>query len=327
MTARRVLVTGGAGFIGSHVAEALLQRGDRVDILDNFDHFYDPAVKRRNIAGLLDHPNFGLFEGDIRDVTALEEVFGQARHDAVIHLAARAGVRPSIADPALYDSVNVLGTTRLLEQIRLHHVPQLVFGSSSSVYGSTTKVPFSESEPADRPSSPYAATKRANELACYAFHELYGTEITCLRFFTVYGPRQRPEMAIHRFTELIASRRTVPVFGDGRTRRDYTYIADIVAGVLAALDRPNGYRIYNLGTTTTTRLDDLVRSIGEALGMPVSVRREPLCPGDVPITFADITRAREELGYEPTTPLKAGLCSFVSWYRECNYELAELAAG
>jgi UDP-glucuronate 4-epimerase len=198
VSGRCVLVTGGAGFIGSHVAEALIRAGDHVDVLDNFDGFYDPAIKRSNVADLLLHPRFTLFEGDIRDTTVLADVFAQGDYDGVIHLAARAGVRPSTADPGLYDSVNVLGTTLILEQIRLHRVPRLVFGSSSSVYGSTTNVPFSAAEPADRPSSPYASTKRASELACYAFHELYGTAITCLRFFTVYGPRQRPEMAIQR---------------------------------------------------------------------------------------------------------------------------------
>ena len=245
----------------------------------------------------------------------LERVFAEAPFDAVIHLAARAGVRPSIHDPELYDSVNVVGTTRLLQQIRQRHVPYLVFGSSSSVYGSNTPVPFSEDQPADRPSSPYAATKRAGELACHVFHELFGVDVTCLRFFTVYGPRQRPEMAIHRFTRLIASGRPVPVFGDGTARRDFTYVDDIVSGVVAALDRPGGYNIYNLGTTAVTTIADLVKMIGAALGVEAQIRFEPAQPGDVPITYADISKAQRALEYQPMTQLAAGLALFVSWFR------------
>jgi UDP-glucuronate 4-epimerase len=310
---RTVLVTGGAGFIGSWLSEALLDRGDRVTVIDNFDHFYDPQRKRANISSFSGHPNFTLVEGDIRDPKALDAALEIAPHDAVVHLAARAGVRPSIADPALYDSVNVVGTTTLLEALRRHRVPQLVFGSSSSVYGSTTPVPFSEDRPADRPSSPYGYTKRANELACYAFHELYGTHVSCLRFFTVYGPRQRPEMAIHRFTRLIAEGREVPIFGDGSAQRDFTYVDDIVSGVLAALDHPDGYRIYNLGTTAVTRLSDLVDTIARTLDRPARISYQPPSPGDVPITYADITRARRELGYQPKTALKEGIRCFVDW--------------
>jgi UDP-glucuronate 4-epimerase len=312
---RMVLVTGGAGFIGSHVVDSLLSRGDQVVVFDNFDGFYDPAVKRDNIAAAAGHPNCTVVEGDLRVEGDLERVFAETPLDAVIHLAARAGVRPSIEDPELYDSVNVVGTTRLLQQIRQHQVPSLVFGSSSSVYGSGTPVPFRESEAADRPSSPYAATKRAGELACHVFHELFGVHVTCLRFFTVYGPRQRPEMAIHRFTRLIASGQPVPVFGDGTARRDFTYVDDIVSGVLAALDRPGGYNIYNLGTTAVTTIADLVGMIGVALGVEPHIRFEPAQPGDVPITYADITDARRELGYQPMTELAAGLGAFVSWFR------------
>ena len=313
---RTVLVTGGAGFIGSHVAEALLRRGERVVILDNFDPFYDPAVKRANVARMSPLPSFELVEGDLLSDVDLDRAFSVAEYDAVVHLAARAGVRPSIADPELYDRVNVLGTTRLLQRVRRHAVPHLVFGSSSSVYGSSTPVPFGEDQAADRPSSPYAATKRAGELACYAFHELHGIPVTCLRLFTVYGPRQRPEMAIHRFTRLLASGKTVPVFGDGSARRDFTYVGDIAAGILAALDHPSAYRVYNLGTTHTTRLDELVHLIAATLGVPLRMRHEPLQPGDVPITYADIGRAQRELGYRPQTSLEAGLRAFVAWFRE-----------
>jgi UDP-glucuronate 4-epimerase len=312
---RFVLVTGGAGFIGSHVVETLLAQGDHVVVFDNFDTFYDPAIKRDNIAVAAGHAHCQVVEGDLRVTDDLERVFADAQFDAVVHLAARAGVRPSIDDPELYDSVNVVGTTRLLQQIRRHQVPYLVFGSSSSVYGSNTPVPFSEDQPADRPSSPYAATKRAGELACHAFHELFGVDVTCLRFFTVYGPRQRPEMAIHRFTRLIASGQPVPVFGDGSARRDFTYVDDIVAGVLAALERPSGYRIYNLGTTAITSVAELVTLIGAALGVKTHIRFEAMQPGDVPITYADINRAERELGYRPTTELPAGLDMFVSWFR------------
>jgi UDP-glucuronate 4-epimerase len=313
---RRVLVTGGAGFIGSHVVEALLARGDRVTLLDNFDAFYDPAIKRANLAQVIGSPDLELVEGDLLDDRAMERAFGALDHDSVVHLAARAGVRPSIADPELYDRVNVLGTTRLLQRVRRHGVGQVVFGSSSSVYGSATPVPFSEEVAADRPSSPYAATKRAGELACHAFHELYGVPVTCLRLFTVYGPRQRPEMAIHLFTRLLAAGEPVPVFGDGSARRDFTYVADIVAGILAALDRPRGYRIYNLGTTHTTQLDELVRLIAAELGVAAQMRFGPPQPGDVPITYADIGRAERELGYHPTTSLQTGLRAFAAWFRE-----------
>jgi len=313
---RTVLLTGGAGFIGSHVAEALLRRGDRVVVMDNFDPSYDPAIKRRNVAGVLTSPAFELVEGDILSDRDMDRLFAVAKYDAVIHLAALAGVRPSIAQPDRYDQVNVLGTTRLLQRVRVHGVPQLIFGSSSSVYGSTTDVPFTEDKPADRPSSPYAATKRAGELACYAFHELYGIDVTCLRFFTVYGPRQRPEMAIHRFARLLSAGAEVPIFGDGSARRDYTYVDDTVGGILAALDRPRGYRVYNLGTTNTIRLVDLVELIAVALGVPARVRYEPLQACDVPITWADISRARVELDYRPRTPFEAGLQAFAAWFRD-----------
>lgn len=315
-SSKTVLLTGGAGFIGSHVAEALIGRGDAVVVLDNFDDFYTPALKRANLAGVATHDRFQLIEGDIRSAADLERAFAAATYDAVIHLAARAGVRPSISDPAVYADINATGTAKLIAHISRHEVPHLVYGSSSSVYGSTTAVPFSETAAADRPSSPYAATKRAGELLCYAHHELTGASATALRLFTVYGPRQRPEMAIHRFTRLLSRGEEVPVFGDGSARRDFTYVDDIVAGIVAAVDRPHAYAVYNLGTTTTTRLNALVELIAAALNVPARIRYEPEQPGDVPITFAEIERARTALDYEPKTPLAAGVASFVDWYQQ-----------
>lgn len=316
-----ILVTGGAGFIGSHVVEALLARGDSVVALDNFDSYYDPAIKRSNLARARGHERFTLIEGDIRDSRSLERVGERGRYGGIIHLAARAGVRPSIVEPQVYDDVNVRGTTAMLEFARAHCDGHFVFGSSSSVYGATSPVPFSESEPADRPSSPYAATKRSCELTCYAHHHLYGTDISCLRFFTVYGPRQRPEMAIHKFTHLIEQGSTIDIYGDGQSARDYTFVADIVDGVLRCLDRPNGYRIYNLGTTAVTPLLELASRIATLLDRPLKVRHVPDQAGDVPLTFADISRARGELGYAPSTPLESGLQTFVSWYRQAHARL------
>jgi UDP-glucuronate 4-epimerase len=334
VSGRVILVTGGAGFIGSHLVETLLARGDQVVVLDNFDSFYDPQIKRRNIATSLSNPKFTLIEGDIRNDEDLNAAFRAAQYDAVIHLAARAGVRPSIADPELYDSVNLVGTTKILQNVQQHNIPALIFGSSSSVYGSNSPIPFSEDYPAVRPSSPYAATKRAGELSCYTFHELYGTDITCLRFFTVYGPRQRPEMAIHRFTRLLAAGEDIEVFGDGTALRDFTYVDDIVNGVVRSLDRAfdrtleghPGYRIYNLGTTATTTVTNLAEMIADVLGVPLKVRYESARPGDVPITYADISHAAHDLGYQPTFPLRAGIESFVAWFRAARPELAEATA-
>jgi UDP-glucuronate 4-epimerase len=315
---RRFVVTGAAGFIGSHVVDALLRRGAEVVGIDNFDDFYDSALKRGNVTWASTQPAYALVEGDIRDPRSLDEAFSPGAVSAVIHLAARAGVRPSIVNPQLYDSVNVGGTTAVLEQARRHGTKQIIFGSSSSVYGATSPVPFAEGSPADRPSSPYAATKRSGEIACYAYHHLYGMDITCLRFFTVYGPRQRPEMAIHRFTRLIDHGQTVDLYGDGDSRRDYTFVDDVVDGVMRALYRPNGYRIYNLGTTRTTRLRELVEMIAARLNAPLRVVPMPDQPGDVPITFADIELAARELGYHPSTPIETGLDRFVLWYRRTD---------
>ncbi len=307
-----VLVTGGAGFIGSHLCERLLARGDRVTILDNFNDFYDPALKRENVAGMLGAAT--LVEGDIRDRERMGELFARTRFDAVVHLAAMAGVRPSVQDPLLYEDVNVRGTLVLLEEIRHRPGTRFVFASSSSVYGGNTKVPFVESDDIPHPVSPYAATKRAGELVAYTYHHLYEIPTTCLRFFTVYGPRQRPEMAIHAFTRKILGGEPVPFFGDGSTRRDYTYVDDVIDGVVRALDRCDGYEIYNLGESATTSLQELVDLLGVVCGKKVVLDRQPLQAGDVAITYADVAKARERLGYRPMTPVREGVERFVAWY-------------
>ena len=309
----RILVTGGAGFIGSHVVEALQKRGDEAWILDNFNDFYDPALKRRNVAGM---SGARLVEGDIRDQDGMSRLYAEGRFDAVIHLAAMAGVRPSLQDPLHYQDVNVRGTMILLEEARRYPGQKFVFASSSSVYGSNEKVPFREAEDIHHPVSPYAATKRAGELLSYTHHHLYDIPTSCLRFFTVYGPRQRPEMAIHKFVRHVLEGRSIPFFGDGSTRRDYTYVDDIVDGVVRALDRTEGYEIYNLGESQTTSLSELVEIIGEVCGSAPELERMPLQPGDVLVTYADVSKARERLGYAPSTTVKEGVERFVEWYQE-----------
>ena len=311
----RVLVTGAAGFIGSHVCDRLLREGLEILGLDNFNSFYDPAIKARNLRSATDHPRFRLVRGDLTDGALLERVFAEFRPERVIHLAAWAGVRPSIERPALYQKVNVEGTTGLLERCRLDGVDRLVFASSSSVYGDRDQVPFSETDRVDHPVSPYAATKKAGELLCYTWHHLFGLNVHCLRFFTVYGPRQRPEMAIHKFTRAIAEGRPVTVFGDGSSSRDYTYIDDIVDGVVASLRRVEGYEIYNLGESKTVRLLDLVHLIGDALGETPCIEHLPNQPGDVSRTFADISRARAGLDYDPQIDIAEGVRRFVAWFR------------
>ena len=313
-----VLVTGGAGFIGSHLVDRLLSRGDRVVVLDNFDAYYDPAIKRKNLtgaraAGVADR--CAIVEGDIRDMAAVEALFGSHAIDAVVHLAARAGVRPSIEDPLLYQDVNLKGTANLLEACRRFGVKRFLFGSSSSVYGDSLEVPFSEDARMDRPVSPYAATKVAGELMCYTYHHLFDLNVFCLRFFTVYGPRQRPEMAIHKFTRLVMEGRPLPRFGDGRTERDYTYIDDILDGLVKALDRVRGYGVFNLGESKRVSLAYLIGLIEKAVGRSAQVEILPEQPGDVRMTYADITRARRDLGYDPRVPIEEGIQRFVAWMR------------
>lgn len=307
------LVTGAAGFIGSHVSEALLARGWQVTGLDSFDDFYDPAVKRCNIGPSMANPQFRMIEGDIRDAAAVAKAVEGV--DVIVHLAARAGVRPSIEQPLLYQDVNVGGTCVLLEAARQRNIQRFIFASSSSVYGNNRKVPFSETDNVDHPISPYAATKKAGELICHTYHHLFGIDITCLRFFTVYGPRQRPDLAIHKFARLIEDGQPIPVFGDGSMMRDFTYIDDIVAGVVASVERCKGYHIYNLGNSSPVALRDLIAAIENALSKKATIQRLPEQPGDVEQTFADISAARQALGFEPKTDLKLGLQRFVEWLR------------
>jgi UDP-glucuronate 4-epimerase len=314
--ASHILVTGGAGFIGSHLTRRLLARGDRVTVLDDFNDFYDPARKRDNIASLLPRPDYRLVEGDIRDEPLVDRLYAEGRFDAVVHLAARAGVRPSLQQPILYEDVNCIGTLRLLEAARRHGPKIFIFGSSSSVYGINKKVPFSEADEVNQPISPYATTKRAGELLCYNYHHLYGFQVACLRFFTVFGPGQRPEMAIHKFTDLLWRDQTVPVFGDGGSRRDYTFVDDIVDGLVAALDLAPGFEILNLGGAETTSLRDLVSWLAGELAVEPRIDYLPAQPGDVPITYADVSKAARILGYSPKVPIREGLHRFVSWYRE-----------
>ncbi len=310
----KALVTGAAGFIGSHLTERLLKDGWTVVGVDSFDPFYDPRIKRSNIAGSLSHPAFRLVEADIRDKAAMERAV-EPDTDVIVHLAARAGVRPSIAEPALYADVNINGTVTLLEIAKQRKVPKFVFASSSSVYGNNRKVPFSETDNVDFPISPYAATKKAGELICHTYHHLHGLAINCLRFFTVYGPRQRPDLAIHKFTRLIEEGKPIPIYGDGSMMRDFTFIDDILSGVVAAMDRCAGYEIYNLGESQPIRVNDLIAEIERALGKKAIRQYLPVQPGDVDRTYADIAKAQAQLGYKPSTDIPTGLPRFVDWFR------------
>jgi UDP-glucuronate 4-epimerase len=313
-----ILVTGAAGFIGSHVTERLLADGNVVVGIDSFDTFYDPSVKRSNIAAALGQKRFTLVEGDIRDAGQLERCFSSGPIDAVIHLAARAGVRPSLKNPELYYDVNVSGTLRLLETMRRHGTRRLLFASSSSVYGNNTKVPFSETDNVDNPVSPYAASKKAGELLCYTYHHLYGFDTFCLRYFTVYGPRQRPEMAIHQFVRKISAGEPVTLYGDGTTRRDYTFITDILDGVLKSLRCLRGYEVLNLGESRTTTLKDLVGIIEKEVGKKAVIDWQPMQPGDVMQTYADIDKARGLVGYDPCVGMEEGIAKFVAWFRRAG---------
>ena len=317
---KNILVTGGAGFIGSHLVDKLLSEGDwNVTVIDDFNDFYEPAIKRANVARHSQHSNYRLEEADIRQRAALERIFEESKFDCIVHLAARAGVRPSLSQPLLYTQTNIEGTLNLLELSRQHNIKQFVFGSSSSVYGINAKVPFSEEDPIRQPISPYAATKAAGELLCHSYTHLYGIRCVCLRFFTVYGPRQRPDLAIHKFARLISEGKSIPVFGDGTTRRDYTYIDDIIAGVRAAIDYTRTeYEVINLGESRTVELRELIALLEKELGLSAKVDRQPLQPGDVPQTFADITKARQILGYDPQTQIETGIKQFVEWFRSSS---------
>ena len=325
---KRILITGTAGFIGSWLAERLLDRGDGVVGFDNFDPFYDRAIKEANLAAAAESAEFELVEGDLRDPGAVSGLFRGEPFDAVVHLAARAGVRPSLEDPAGYVETNVGGTVHLLEAMRAAECRRLVFASSSSVYGNNRKVPFHEDDRVDFPISPYAATKKAGEEICHVYHAVHGFSVLALRFFTAYGPRQRPEMAIHAFTRRLFAGEPIPVFGDGSMERDFTYIDDVVDGIVAATDRvteERAFRIVNLGESEPIRLARLVEGLERATGREARIDRRPVPPGDVERTFADISRARELLGYHPRVDLETGLSRFVSWYREAKLPEADPA--
>jgi len=311
----KAVVTGAAGFIGSHLTERLLKDGWAVVGVDSFDDFYDPAIKRRNVAACVANEDFTLVEADIRDKAAMERAISDDT-DVVIHLAARAGVRPSIEQPQLYTDVNINGTVVLLDIARQRGLKRFIFASSSSVYGNNEKVPFSEADNVDFPISPYAATKKAGELICHTYHHLYDISMICLRFFTVYGPRQRPDLAIHKFARLIEAGEPVPVYGDGTMMRDFTYIDDIIQGIIASIGRCTGYDIYNLGESQPICVNDLISELEAALGKKAIRNHLPLQPGDVDQTYADVTRAEKELAYRRTTDIRTGLAHFVAWLRQ-----------
>jgi UDP-glucuronate 4-epimerase len=311
----KALVTGSAGFIGSHLCERLLSDGHIVLGVDNFDDFYDPKIKRQNISQCLTNKNFELIEADIRDQAAMEKAVSEGI-EVIIHLAARAGIRPSIAQPLLYADVNVNGTVVLLEAAKKCKVDKFIFGSSSSVYGNNKKIPFSEIDNVDFPISPYAATKKAGELICHTYHHLYGISVTCLRFFTVYGPRQRPDLAIHKFASLIEQGKSIPIYGDGSMMRDFTYIDDIIDGTVAAMEKCAGFNIYNLGESQPISVNDVVAEIEKALDKKAIKEFLPPQPGDVNRTYADVTKATKELGYNPSTDIRTGLAEFTTWLRQ-----------
>jgi len=311
------LVTGGAGFIGSHVCERLLMDGHTVCAFDDLNDSYNPALKHRNLETLraLKRP-FEFVQGDLLDLAALEAVFRRIRFEQIIHLAARAGVRPSLEAPALYQRVNVEGTTNILETARCHGVKKITLASSSSVYGVNAKIPFSEADPIFSPISPYATSKLACEALGHVYHHVYGMDVTALRFFTVYGPRQRPDLAINKFAILMAAGKPIPVFGDGHTSRDYTFISDIVEGIMAATKREFGFEIITLGGSHPIELNRLIELLESAVGKKARIDRKPMQPGDVPATYADVSRAQRLLGYQPRVRIEDGIPRFVEWFRQ-----------
>jgi UDP-glucuronate 4-epimerase len=321
---KKYLVTGGAGFIGSHLCEALVAIGSTVIVIDDFNDYYDPRIKEANLASLSN--DIDLIRGDIRDDGLVTRIFAEHRFDAVFHLAARAGVRPSIADPRLYFSTNMDGTLNLLEACRHYGVKDYIFASSSSVYGVNSKVPFSESDLIDRTISPYAATKLAGEQMCSNYAHLFGLRCMCLRFFTVYGPRQRPDLAISKFTDAILSGKPIDRYGDGSTSRDYTYVDDIVRGILAAASytSKSSFEIFNLGGSATTTLTELVSLVEAATGKNAIIREFPNQPGDVPKTFADVRKAEKLLGYRPQIAIRQGVFKYVEWHRNFNKSMKNI---
>ncbi len=308
-----ILVTGGAGFIGSHLCESLLKAHYKVVCVDNFNTFYDPGIKGRNISSIINNKEFSLIKADIRNREQLAEAFGRYKPELVIHLAAMPGVRPSIENPFLYYDVNVTGTLTVLETMRSFGVNKMIFASSSSVYGNNSKVPFSESDPVENQISPYASSKRAGELLCFTYHSLYGFDIFCLRFFTVYGPRQRPDLAIHMFTSKIIEDKPLQIFGDCNTSRDYTFISDAIEGIINSVSRLKGFNIYNIGESRTISLSTMIETIENALGKKAIREFLPKQQGDVERTLADITKARKELKYNPAFDFKHGIEEFIKW--------------
>jgi len=309
----KVLVTGGAGFIGSHVVETLLARGDEVVVIDDFNDYYDPAIKRRNLAASMQHPSFRLVEGDIRDRTLIEDLLQREGFETIVHLAARAGVRPSLKDPVLYETVNVTGLLNLMEASVKFGKPHFVFASSSSVYGLSPRLPWREDDPVDCPISPYAVTKRMGELLCFNYSHIHQMDTVALRFFTVYGPRQRPDMAISKFTRAILNGDPITVFGDGSALRDFTYVGDIVKGILAAVDRSFGFEIINLGGAQTITVSALIEAISRVVGKEAKLIFQDPIPGDVPVTWADSSKAQRLLGNSPSTSTEEGLRRYLDW--------------
>jgi len=310
-----ILITGGAGFIGSHLSERILGLGHRLICVDNFNDYYDPAIKEHNLKNIIDDKNYTLYREDILDSQAMHDIFSAHDIDIVIHLAARAGVRPSLSNAVLYEKVNVEGTINLLENCRERSIDKFIFASSSSVYGGNKKIPFSETDKVDFPVSPYAATKKSGELICYTYHHLYNISVFAFRFFTVYGPRQRPEMAIHKFARKIFNETPIEIYGDGTSSRDYTYIDDIVNGITGSLDLVYGYEVMNLGNSYPVRLSKLVKLIEEKAGKKAIIEYTDMQPGDVFTTYADIGKARELIKYAPGTPIEEGLEYFMDWYK------------
>ena len=319
-------ITGGAGFIGSSLAERLLKEGNKVVAIDNFCDFYNPSIKENNIKELLKNDNFKLYRKDIRDRQAIKEIFSENNIDIVMHLAAMAGVRPSIENPVLYQEVNCMGTQNILEEMKAHNIKNLVMASSSSVYGNCKEVPFREDMVVDFAISPYAATKKANEVMTHVYHKLFDMNVIMLRFFTVYGPKQRPDLAINKFTRLMLNNEEIPMFGDGTTSRDYTYIDDIVDGIIRAchytLKHENVYEILNIGNSSPTSLKEMINTIAKALDVEPKIKQLPMQPGDVDRTYADVSKAKEMIGYEPKTTFEEGIRKFVDWYKQ-NKELYE----
>ncbi len=319
-----VLVTGGAGFIGSHLVDRLLKEGKKVTVIDNFNPFYSPETKRQNIAAHLSNPSYELIEGDLRNVDDVRRAFARGPFDVVVHLAAMAGVLPSLQNPSLYMDVNVLGTQRVLDEVtaQAKH-PYLVFCSSSSVYGERSTEKFSETDLTDRPLSPYAASKIAGEAACFAAYRTRGLQVICVRPFTVFGPRQRPDLAIHKFCHRIENNESIELYGDGSTKRDYTFILDLVAGIASAIEiQPPGFEVVNLGRSNPVTLLEMIETIEKALGKSAKIIKKPMQNGDVPYTYADIDKARRLLNYEPTTSFQTGISEFVNWYRKHELTLS-----